>query len=726
MDFTVKFAHELLSCCGYGLVHYCGDRVAKALPALLEVGFNAYAYCGKESVSKECNEAYPGRCFQVPALDNFFIKEDAHDLADILIIDANDSYLLKVISLVPKMYSRTNKYILLIVPRFTNNDVVLDRSWWQSIFLGAGFRRHPRELKCCSYVELNNDSSSYVIYFEKIHDEALKYCSYDELLEEKLLHMDMLRLSGRRSDAHLARYFYAAQYIRQGDTVLDCACGFGYGSWMMYCNSQAKQVIGVDLCEKSIDYAKKNYSFSNAVVFNVGDAQNLSCLPDNSVDFVSGFETIEHLPRPDLYLKEISRVLRPSGRLMISAPNEWVNEAGVDPNPYHLHVYNWKKLCKEVSSFFILEKGFAQVAGGAMKLASSSRSWKEFPVDVVDADIVAEWILLLGMKTPLNADNIEFCETSYQIPSLSDFNLYSIVRDYKNPWLLKSMVSIGMRLCNEAALQELQVSVLNVYDIDSADYGAALCGYIYSVLNSSLGVSDSQYFELVSSAESYISKNNGSVHLRWTVSLLYAMGVLAKKRGLFSSSRNYFERCAEIDVNNFSPLLGNKTLDALFQCVLFALQSEDFERAKEYLVLIIVKAQHLCKQPWINVIGDVQSPITSGLPELAQIIDKAARAAYFLNALQLVPENIGRVYDERFGFYERILYEKNDYADRVSSALSLSQQKLDDIVSCVQKNTVSDELSKFLSLIDNILPPFSTRRRLFKNILKFILNSYSK
>jgi len=42
--------------------------------------------------------------------------------------------------------------------------------------------------------------------------------------------MDMTREVGPRADAHTVRYSLAAQWVRAGDTVLDCACGLGYGS----------------------------------------------------------------------------------------------------------------------------------------------------------------------------------------------------------------------------------------------------------------------------------------------------------------------------------------------------------------------------------------------------------------------------------------------------------------------------------------------------------------
>ncbi|VFT12047.1 Uncharacterised protein [Pseudomonas aeruginosa] len=57
--------------------------------------------------------------------------------------------------------------------------------------------------------------------------------------------MDMLREVGERSDAHVARYLWAEKYVRQGDRVLDAACGLGYGSYALAELSKASKITGV-------------------------------------------------------------------------------------------------------------------------------------------------------------------------------------------------------------------------------------------------------------------------------------------------------------------------------------------------------------------------------------------------------------------------------------------------------------------------------------------------
>ncbi|MHB1297042.1 MAG: class I SAM-dependent methyltransferase [Gemmatimonadaceae bacterium] len=56
-------------------------------------------------------------------------------------------------------------------------------------------------------------------------------------------------------------------------------------------------------------------------VTHLGDAQDMTAIPNDAYDTAFCFEVLEHLPRPGRALAEIARVLRPGGTLLLSAPH---------------------------------------------------------------------------------------------------------------------------------------------------------------------------------------------------------------------------------------------------------------------------------------------------------------------------------------------------------------------------------------------------------------------
>lgn len=130
---------------------------------------------------------------------------------------------------------------------------------------------------------------------------------------------------------HISRYMFASQFTK-GKEVLDIACGSGYGSAFLM-KSGAKTVTGVDISEESVAYCKDNYS-QEGLSFLVGDVRKIP-LPDNSVDVIVSFETIEHVDEESQkkFLVEVGRVLRPEGMFVVSTPNTLVAPAG---NPFHI------------------------------------------------------------------------------------------------------------------------------------------------------------------------------------------------------------------------------------------------------------------------------------------------------------------------------------------------------------------------------------------------------
>jgi SAM-dependent methyltransferase len=117
--------------------------------------------------------------------------------------------------------------------------------------------------------------------------------------------------------------------------VLDAACGVGYGSALLA--EEAGSVVGIDLSEDAIAYARARYAMPN-VEFRVDDLQS-PALDERSFDVVCSFETLEHLPDRDAFLHHVARVLRDDGVVVLSTPR--ADETTESPdNPHHFVEYS--------------------------------------------------------------------------------------------------------------------------------------------------------------------------------------------------------------------------------------------------------------------------------------------------------------------------------------------------------------------------------------------------
>lgn len=156
---------------------------------------------------------------------------------------------------------------------------------------------------------------------------------------------------------HLHRYAMVVDIVRN-KTVLDIACGEGYGAALMA--SSAASVVGADADAGTIAEAAKKYRQPN-LNFQQADITSLP-FKDASFDAIVCFETLEHVAEHDAVLTELKRVLKPDGFLIISTPNrEEYSDKREFSNPFHvkeLTVEEFKQLIQHHfthSSFWLQE-----------------------------------------------------------------------------------------------------------------------------------------------------------------------------------------------------------------------------------------------------------------------------------------------------------------------------------------------------------------------------------
>lgn len=142
---------------------------------------------------------------------------------------------------------------------------------------------------------------------------------------------------------HLERYQFAAQHA-QGTSILDMACGCGYGTFLLAQQHPEKQVTGVDLDPEAIAYAQQHYQSDN-LQFICANAEQFSAL--QPFDTIVSLETIEHLPCPVTLASNQVKLLSASGRLIASVPIT----PTLDGNPHHLHDFSQSSFLHLFSAF---------------------------------------------------------------------------------------------------------------------------------------------------------------------------------------------------------------------------------------------------------------------------------------------------------------------------------------------------------------------------------------
>jgi arsenite methyltransferase len=108
--------------------------------------------------------------------------------------------------------------------------------------------------------------------------------------------------------------------IHEGDTVLDVGCGAGVDTLIAAMMAGVKgRAVGIDLVPEMLERAGQNLGKTSLenVEFHESSAESLS-FPDESFDVVISNGVINLIPDKAKALREIFRVLKLNGRLMIA------------------------------------------------------------------------------------------------------------------------------------------------------------------------------------------------------------------------------------------------------------------------------------------------------------------------------------------------------------------------------------------------------------------------
>ncbi|HEY0003174.1 MAG TPA: class I SAM-dependent methyltransferase [Pyrinomonadaceae bacterium] len=147
----------------------------------------------------------------------------------------------------------------------------------------------------------------------------------------------------------VARLKYIREAVSEMPDERRAFADLGCGSGVILCEVLATKKnwkgFGLDISPNAVSYALRlaaHKGLAGRAEVSTGDIANLP-YENASLDLVIASEVIEHMPEPEQVVKEIARVLRPGGKLIMTMPVE-------SHTPAHIHTLNdaedFRALCE--------------------------------------------------------------------------------------------------------------------------------------------------------------------------------------------------------------------------------------------------------------------------------------------------------------------------------------------------------------------------------------------
>ena len=211
-------------------------------------------------------------------------------------------------------------------------------------------------------------------HFLTVKDHSVSKEIFDLYYDETL---DMLITSPQPDLENLGRYYESEDYISHTDNkrslfekayhfvksialknklnlingeqsqkgrILDI--GAGTGDFLLTAKNDGWETVGVEPSERAKNIAiEKGISFVNGI----------DALENNSFDVITMWHVLEHVPNLELQIKELKRLLKPTGTLIVAVPNfksfdaKYYNEFWA---AYDVPIHFWHFSKKAIQSLF--------------------------------------------------------------------------------------------------------------------------------------------------------------------------------------------------------------------------------------------------------------------------------------------------------------------------------------------------------------------------------------
>lgn len=123
-----------------------------------------------------------------------------------------------------------------------------------------------------------------------------------------------------------------------GGRVLDVATGSGgFIHFLLEGLKDYIEIVGVDTNERAAAAFADGFKDKPGIRFEAGDALQLN-YPAGSFDLVSISNSLHHFNEPQAVLRQMERVLRPGGRLIVA---EMYRDGQAETQMTHVHLHHW-------------------------------------------------------------------------------------------------------------------------------------------------------------------------------------------------------------------------------------------------------------------------------------------------------------------------------------------------------------------------------------------------
>ncbi len=159
-------------------------------------------------------------------------------------------------------------------------------------------------------------------YYDKIWSETLRANATDDQLLEGFHYGFFEKGIKSISEAIENMNNYVDRLIdfkeNKSLNILDVGCGVGSTSIYLAQKYPQSNFFGVSIGQNEINFAKKLSQDKNLknISFIQGDFSNTN-YPDNSFDVVFALESMSYADDKEIFIKEMNRILKPSGKLVI-------------------------------------------------------------------------------------------------------------------------------------------------------------------------------------------------------------------------------------------------------------------------------------------------------------------------------------------------------------------------------------------------------------------------